>query len=221
MSELQAQARALGDPTRHALFRYLLDAPEPVGIAELTEHLGVHHNAVRQHLAKLVDAGLVVETTQAPTGRGRPRLQYRAHPAADARWGGLSPYERLAVLLAEVIRTGDDPVEVGRRAGRALAHPVPPGGDPIEDLTEVIEWQGFDPVIRRRGPHATITLERCPFTAAVLTDAATVCDLHLGLAQGLADGIGGVVVEELEVRAPQRAGCTLRCQLTEPLDGRQ
>ncbi|MHB1137972.1 MAG: helix-turn-helix domain-containing protein, partial [Microthrixaceae bacterium] len=51
---LQVQARALGDPTRHSIFRYLAASDAPVGVAELTEHLGVHHNAIRQHLTKLI-----------------------------------------------------------------------------------------------------------------------------------------------------------------------
>jgi len=29
--EVQREARALGDPTRHRLFRYIVDAAEPVG----------------------------------------------------------------------------------------------------------------------------------------------------------------------------------------------
>jgi DNA-binding transcriptional ArsR family regulator len=56
---LQEQARALGDPTRHEIFRYIADAGRPVDVAELTAHLGLNHNAIRQHLAKLVHAELV------------------------------------------------------------------------------------------------------------------------------------------------------------------
>ena len=76
MTSLQQQARALGDPTRHEVFRYLVDAARPVDVPELTEHFGLNHNAIRQHLAKLVDADLVVEETAPSTGRGRPRLRY-------------------------------------------------------------------------------------------------------------------------------------------------
>ena len=57
MTTLQEQARALGDPTRHSIFQYVADAGHPVGVAELTAHLGLNHNAIRQHLAKLVSAG--------------------------------------------------------------------------------------------------------------------------------------------------------------------
>ena len=87
MTNLQQQARALGDPTRHEVFRYLVDAARPVDVPELTEHFGLNHNAIRQHLAKLVDADLVIEGTAPSAGRGRPRLRYTPDPAADGRWG--------------------------------------------------------------------------------------------------------------------------------------
>ena len=34
MTTLQEQARALGDPTRHGIFRYVADADRPVGSRE-------------------------------------------------------------------------------------------------------------------------------------------------------------------------------------------
>jgi len=113
---LQAQARALGDPTRHRIFRFVVEARRPVGVAELTELVGLNHNAVRQHLATLCEAGLL-EREQAPSvGRGRPRLQYRPRPDADGRWGTVGPYERLSLLLAEMVTSGDRAEEVGRRS---------------------------------------------------------------------------------------------------------
>ena len=109
MATLQQQARALGDPTRHEIFRYIADASFPVDVAELTDHFGLNHNAIRQHLAKLVDAGLVVEDTAPSSGRGRPRLVYVLDPGAESRWGVTGPYERLSRWLAEMVRTGDTP----------------------------------------------------------------------------------------------------------------
>ena len=79
---LQRQARALGDPTRYRIFRYVAEAAGPVTVAEITAHVELHHNGVRQHLAKLCDAGLLVEEFSAPAGRGRPALQYRLDPSA-------------------------------------------------------------------------------------------------------------------------------------------
>jgi predicted ArsR family transcriptional regulator len=216
MTSMQVQARAIGDPTRHEIFRYLLDADGPVGVAELTAHVGLHHNAIRQHLAKLVDAGLVLEATAAPTGPGRPRLTYEADPGADSRWGATGPYERLAVLLAELARSGDTPVEVGRRAARRQRLGGRPDAQPLDAVIEQIARQGFEPTAVRRGDVVDITLEACPFVSAVLADPDTVCQLHLGLAQGIAEATGGVSVEELIPKDPRRAHCRLRCRVDPP-----
>lgn len=213
MTAIQVQARALGDPTRHRIFEHVRDAAGPVGVAELTELCGLHHNAVRQHLATLVDAGLVTRAAPLAVGRGRPRLQYVIDPSVDSRWGVTGPYEKLAMLLTEVVRTGDTPVEVGRRAGARQRLGGGAVAEPVAWLTEQMAEQGFDPAVRSRGDRIDMTLQVCPFVSAVLTDADTVCQIHLGIARGLAEAVGGIEVEELEPRDPRRAHCHLRCRV--------
>lgn len=211
MITLQQQARALGDPTRHAIYQYVASAPQPVGIAELTEHFELNHNAIRQHLAKLVDAQLVLESVAQAAGPGRPPLIYEIDPAADSRWGVAGPYERLSLLLTEIIRTGDTAVEVGRRAGRRLQAPAE-AGDAVGDIATAMARQGFEPEVRARGSRDEIVLRRCPFESAARADRDTVCSLHLGIAEGLAEGTG-LVVEELVAKDPRRANCRLRLQV--------
>ncbi len=194
---LQRQARALGDPTRHEIFRYLADARRSVDVAELTSHFGLHHNAIRQHLGQLVAADLVSQQTSAPSGRGRPRLAYTLEPAAASRWGVAGPYEQVALLLSEVIRTGDSPTEVGRRAAVTLGSGDDRSIDPAVRLTDSIARYGFDPVLDRAGCAVEIVLRVCPFETVALADPDTVCDLHLGISQGLAESIGGLVVDDL------------------------
>jgi predicted ArsR family transcriptional regulator len=205
---LAEQARALGDPTRHAIFRYVAEADEPVGIAELTAHFELNHNAIRQHLAKLVDAALVTETPLGG-GRGRPRLVYEINPTAESRWGVMGPYERLSLLLAEVVRTGDAPATVGRRAGQTYRDATSAPDDVIGNIAGAMARLGFDPAVDRRGNRVDVVLGSCPFASAALADPATICSLHLGLAQGLADGTD-VVVDELVANDPGPAQCRLR-----------
>lgn len=215
MSTLQIQARALGDPTRHRIFEYITDAIDPVGVAELTDLLGLHHNAIRQHLSKLVEAELVVEVAPVVAGRGRPRLQYVVSPFAESRWGTVGPYERLSVLLTEMVRCGDTPVEVGRRAGlRQRLGGDGDTADPVAALMEQMSAQGFAPTSRRRGRSVDITLQVCPFESAVMADPDTICQLHLGLAQGVAESIGGLEIQGLVPKDPRRAHCRLSCELT-------
>ena len=215
---VQTQARALGDPTRHAIFRYLADAEAPVDVAALTEHFRLNHNAIRQHLAKLVDAELILQSTAPPAGRGRPRLRYVVDPGIDSRWGATGPYERLSVLLTEVVQTGDSPAEVGRRAGLGQASKARgeagTDADPVDVLMDQMASHGFDPRRQGRGTTFNIVLQTCPFVSAVLADPATVCAVHLGLAQGVAEAVGGLEVLELIPKDPRRANCQLRCRVS-------
>lgn len=214
MATLQQQARALGDPTRHEVFRYVAQSDHEVDVAELTEHFRLNHNAIRQHLAKLVAADLLVEELAPATGRGRPRLRYAANPNADSRWGVTGPYERLSHLLAESVRTGEPPAAVGRRAGfAAAAGPGPVTEDHVDRFVREMARQGFEPTARRDGDAIDVTLRTCPFASTAAADPRTVCELHVGIAEGLADAIGGIVVDELVAVDPFRGHCRLRCHV--------
>lgn len=208
---LQEQARALGDPTRHTIFRYVVDSSGPVDVAELTDHLGLNHNAIRQHLAKLEAAGLVIEERAPSTGRGRPRLLYRPDPTADSRWGVAGPYERLSAMLAEIISTGDTPAEVGRRSVRRRRLDPREREDPATLVFETMQRQGFEPTLKEKGTRVELVLQNCPFETAALVDADAVCGLHLGIAEGVAELTDDqLVVDELVSHDPRRANCRLR-----------
>jgi predicted ArsR family transcriptional regulator len=208
MSTLQEQARALGDPTRHAIFARLAAAGRPLGVAELNEHFALNHNAIRQHLAKLVAAGLVVEAKAGRTGPGRPRLVYTLSQSVEGRWGTTGPYERLSHLLAEVISTGLDPEGVGRRAADRFRVPSP-SGDAVTDLAAAMARQGFEPEVRGTRTGTEVILHQCPFVSTALAHRETVCALHLGIAQGLVDGTD-LVVRELVANDPRTADCRIR-----------
>jgi predicted ArsR family transcriptional regulator len=207
--EVQQQGRALGDPTRHRLFRYLVDASRPVGVRELTDLVGLNHNAVRQHLAVLRDAGLVVEETEARSRPGRPRLLYRLHPEVAGSWGTPGAYAWLAGLLSQSVRDGVDAREVGRRDGRRRAAVMAGGRDALDALRGELEERGFRPARADRGRRVDFVLGRCPFADVATTDPDTVCRLHLGLAEGLAEGLGGIEVDRLVAHDARRAGCRL------------
>ncbi|MGH9046642.1 MAG: helix-turn-helix transcriptional regulator [Acidimicrobiales bacterium] len=207
--ELQKEARALGDPTRHRLFRYIAEAPDRVGVAELTAFVRLNHNAVRQHLAVLKDAGLVVEETENRSRPGRPRLLYQLHPEAAGRWGTSSAYAWLAILLSDALRRKQDPRQVGRQDGNRRGAEIADGRESIDLLEVEIARRGFRPSRTERGRRTEFALGRCPFADVADSDPDTVCQLHLGLAEGLAEGLGGLAVERLVAKNPHRAGCRL------------
>lgn len=207
---LLVQTRALGDPTRHRIFAYLRDAPGPVGVAELTGHFGLNHNAIRQHLAKLVDAGLAVEETAAPSGRGRPRLRYRPVPGAVERWGGSGPYEALSMMLLELVQGERTPRDVGRRAGNRLAVDHDSQAATVEILVAVARRLGFEPRVEDVDACVDVVLERCPFAAAAGAAPEIVCELHHGIAEGIAERAADHArVTGLLVRPPHLAGCRI------------
>ncbi|MBK5221472.1 MAG: helix-turn-helix domain-containing protein [Acidimicrobiia bacterium] len=210
MATIQQQARALGDPTRHKVFRYLAEAARPVGVAELTEHFGLNHNAIRQHLTKLSTAELVVETRVPTGGPGRPRAMFVVDPSAESRWGVTGPYERLSVLLSEILRTGESAHEIGRRAGERYRTGTAVTPDEVlAEIEEAMAREGFEPEVRRTGERVEVVLQNCPFASAAEVDPNTVCSLHRGIAEGVAGEATSVVVDELVDHDPREAGCRL------------
>lgn len=209
--DLLVQSRALGDPTRHAVFVYLRDATVPVGVAELTEHFGLNHNAIRQHLAKLVDAGLVVGEFGSPSGPGRPPRHYRPTPGAAERWGGPSPYETLSMMLLELLRGDATPREVGRHVGRRFAVEHGPDVGAVEALDAIARRLGFEPTVQPTSAGVDVVLDRCPFLGPADSAPEIVCDLHRGIAEGIAEQAAGeAVVDDLVIHPPQIAGCRIK-----------
>ena len=109
------RAKALSAPTRVEIVERLRVAAAPLTAAQLAEGLGIHHTVVREHLAMLMEVGLVRSETLPIIGRGRPRSGYLAvaQPEPDVA------YRLLAGLLADAMASGIDARAVGRRAGAA------------------------------------------------------------------------------------------------------
>jgi predicted ArsR family transcriptional regulator len=208
-NDVQLEARALGDPTRYRLFSYIVDADRPVGVAELTEHVGLNHNAVRQHLAVLKMADLIIEELERRDVAGRPRLLYRLHPEAAGKWATPGPYVWLAGLLSRALKDDLSPLEIGRQAGLERGRRHSEQSDSIEALERELTENGFRPTRSERGRRVAFVLGRCPFAEVAADDPDTVCQLHLGLAEGLAESLGGVTVDRLTAKEPHRAGCRL------------
>lgn len=210
------RSQALGDPTRHALYRWMALVSRPVAVAELVEQFGLNHNTVRQHLAKLRTAELITEQKALPDGPGRPRLLYRLTAEAAADWNDEAPYQRLALMLLEVAAGDATPEEVGVRVGRALGIELPDEADPIAMLVDAMAEQGFAPRVERHGAGVDVVLDHCPFAAAAEEYPEVVCALHRGMAMGTAEAVGGVQKVTLSPKPPRRAGCRLELTIPKP-----
>lgn len=203
--EMQLQAKALADPSRFRLFEHIASATAPVLIADLTDLLGFNHNAIRQHLAILVGAGLVDEQNEVRTTRGRPRKIYALRSDALSAFGSISgSYETLAGLLLELADSDDSPYEVGRRSG---AHsPLDPSGG-VGRVTDLLRRRlasdGFEPTTSDAG---ITTLHHCPFADVAGKNPGVVCEIHRGLIDGYLSAKDGATAG-LEIHEPHRAGC--------------
>ena len=206
--DIQREARALGDPTRYRLFRYIVEADYPVGVAEQTDFISLNHNAVRQHLAILKEASLVVEQVETRSRPGRPALLYELHPEAAGTWGTNGAYAWLAGLLAEAMKDGLSVHDVGYRDGQRRAKAYD-GLDGDAAMERELLRSGFRPVRHQAGATTEYVLERCPFADVAVTNPTEICQLHLGLAEGLADSIGELSVDRLVRKNPRHAGCRL------------
>lgn len=176
----------------------------------LTEQFALNHNAVRQHLAKLRDAGLVTEVVAPRAGPGRPPLEYRVAPAAEL-WISGGPYKQLAMMLLELHNTGRSPREIGAEVGRRSCTPDSSTTFVVDYLAAEMARRGFQPQVDDSGDPVELVLRNCPFSAAADASPQVVCELHRGLAEGVADAFSPeATIVDLVIRPPQEGNCRLR-----------
>ncbi|HET7044911.1 MAG TPA: helix-turn-helix domain-containing protein [Gaiellaceae bacterium] len=189
--------RALSDPSRARILALLVDEG-PLDARELAAHVGLHVNTVRVHLNALADAGLVAGETRPPSGRGRPRVAYRATAAAGDEGG--RRYRLLAeILTALVARYGAEAAtqleEIGEAWGRYLVD-APPRFSSADDeravakLLELLTELGFQPQLERGTRGRRILMRPCPFLELAREHQDVICPIHLGLMRGALAEVG-------------------------------
>jgi predicted ArsR family transcriptional regulator len=186
-----------------------------MSVAEIADRVGLHHNAVRQHLRTLAAAGVIASAPTAPKGRGRPSARYWLIDEEAPSLAGHQELLRLLVGLVSRADIGAEEVEAfGREAGETLA-----STDDREGVLAVMARLGFSP--RERGPSEDadagvldLSLESCPFREAVLAPGGeAICTLHLGLLSGMARRVRGAArVTRFEPKDPNLAGCRARIE---------
>lgn len=199
--------------TAQRVLSYIASARGPVGIRELTAAFPFHENALRKHLRRLRDAGVLVESVDHQGATGRPRLLWEldatyVDPLADAR-----PYEVLSRLLVGVA-AGRPAREVGLEYGKELVRSAPDRA-PVDLLVEVMRGHGFEPEVHADGTAVELILQRCPFATAAAA-GAVVCELHLGIAEGVTAGAPEVAVDGLTIAPPHVGGCRIHVQQEHP-----
>lgn len=209
-------ARTLASGSRVDLLHLLQDGAEHT-IGELAVATGLHENTTREHLQRLVADGFAQRAPERRSVRGRPRMVYRAVSADDLRSDphaqrrieeSIARVALTRVLLEGYGRSVGSPTQAAQAAGRAMLDdptigghglgpvPTPPDATPSADrqldaLEGHLERLGFDPELDR--DELAFHLYRCPFKDLAQARPEVVCNVHLGLAQGVLDAVPGPV----------------------------
>ena len=171
-------------------------AHSPVRVAEAAAALDLHANTVREHLDAVVELGLVERSLARTSGRGRPATLYRASAADPAV--AIRDYAGLATALAgQLARTSAHPERDARAAGvewgRELVDEYSQtGGDARQSVLEALARLGFAPDDDpdALGAHRGVALRRCPLLNAARRYPTIVCQVHLGIVEGMLERLG-------------------------------
>jgi len=215
------EAQAIAHPSRRGIAEALGSAHLGLTVAELSDRVGLHPNAVRKHLDLLQRAGVIVSAPCPPTGRrGRPSVRYTlAAPHGVAEVG----HRELVRLLVELVRrTGIAPDGVEGLGWEEGRHLVGSGVD-AERLSAAFAGLGFapeevTPVAGRRLGEMDLRLRACPFRDAVLAEGGQlICDLHRGLVRGALERIDDrAELAAFEPKDPVAAGCRVYVRGLDP-----
>lgn len=212
---------ALADPTRRALYEYVLSRPEPVGREEAATACELAVSTAGFHLDKLVGEGLLTTQYRRLSGRtgpgaGRPSKLYLRGETEFAVSLPPRRYDLVGEILAAAFdraASGDDlddalagsasgeGTDLGGRARRA--------GSPadLEGLATVLSGQGYEARLADRDG-GSVELANCPFDALARRHTALVCGLNVHFVQGVVDGLG---CSDAEARLDPEPG---RCCVT-------
>ncbi len=183
-------------------------AHSPVRVTDAAAALDLHPNTVREHLDAVVGLGLVERSIARTLGRGRPATLYRASAADPAV--AMRDYAGLATALAgQLARTSAHPERDARAAGLEWGRELidecsQAAGDARQSVLEALARLGFAPDDEEMMPGARagtdgIALRRCPLLNAARRYPTVVCQVHLGIVEGMLERLGAAGAPGLDL----------------------
>lgn len=191
---------ALADPTRREIMEHVLYSDSPMSVREVADYFGLHANAARMHLDKLVKGGLLRVMRHRGERGGRPANLY---DASGEDWEfNLPPrrYKLLAEVMARAVsqqpgdiagRMGQEAYVLGREEAMSSSSPLAfvPDGAGLRDIAaawhEEIGRRGYKvkmrPVDEGRFEAVFIT---CPFGEFSRKYPEMVCEIHRRMEEG-------------------------------------
>lgn len=190
-------SKALGEDTRFAIFKEIAGAENPQTVRDLVCTFGMHHSAVRIHLNRLHDAGLIISKPLDRRGVvGRPQLVYLPNPTATSFTLPPRNFELLARMAleftvasagahlpAEEFATswGNAYIRDGDRVGARL--PLP---EALSALVDELRGMGGSPTLAKlNGDSYALVEYNCLFGDVSSHYEPLVCSLHQAAMQGM------------------------------------
>lgn len=202
-SDILDISKALGEDTRFAIFRAIAAAEEPLTVKNLVSMFGMHHSAIRIHLNKLEEAGLISSRKLHHKGAvGRPQLAFVPNPRALSVTLPPRDYQFLAELAMSFAQSeGAGPEEVGefgqawgrsfmRSRGRSVHIPLPLT-EAVKIMFEELDSLGTSPQCLPADGSCTLVIRNCLFSELAERYAPLVCALHQSVMKGMLTEIIG------------------------------
>jgi predicted ArsR family transcriptional regulator len=208
---------ALAEPARRELYLYVVAQPEPVGRDEVAAQTGYPRHAVKFHLDRLVDEGLLEVEFRRLTGRrgpgaGRPAKLYRRAQREVAVSLPERQYDLAGQILADALQEASqgEPVQTAiAHAARAAGHRVAARTRAVTatplSATDVLTACGYEP----RSVGDETQLVNCPFHSLAVGHTELICGMNLEFVTAMTEEAG---LDDVDVRldpAPNRCCVTL------------
>ena len=209
---------SLAEPARRDLYLYVSTQPEPVSRDQASAATGLPRHAVKFHLDRLVDEGLLEVEYRRLSGRqgpgaGRPSKLYRRADREVAITLPERRYDLAGRILATAVHAADEGTGIRTAVARAAAeegravgaHALATGVAPVTPAT-VLAAYGYQP--RTVGDQTV--LANCPFRTLAVDHTELICGMNLEFVRALTQQLGRTDVDVRLEPAPGQCCVTLR-----------
>jgi predicted ArsR family transcriptional regulator len=218
----------LDDPTRRALYQFVVGEAAYVSREQAASAVKVALHVAKFHLDKLVTEGLLDVEYSRPSGRGgpgagRPTKFYRRSSREIAVTLPERHYDLAARVMARAIKISQENGrsiseamhESANLVGRVMAEEViarlksePSQSKVTGAVSEVLAEHGYEP----RSEANRIILANCPFHHLAEEYTSLVCGMNADLIQGLLAGIPTKLQAQLE---PSQGRCCVLLSMSD------
>jgi predicted ArsR family transcriptional regulator len=195
--------QTLADPTRYAIYEYLLKTNKVVSVAEIAQAFKIHPNVARLHLSKLEDTGVIQSMVQKTGKGGRPGKLYKkvnepiqiSFPRRDSALLLQMALDALLSLDSSIINK--HLIETGKKFGKSMVENERKKHTMNE--TELLFYQKLDIIqqvstmigsVQRVEEHddkwiIVYSIYNCPYHESVKAYGEAICLMHTGFLEGM------------------------------------